>query len=54
MMPPDVIDYEIVHELIHIKEKSHSRRFWKLVAEAMPQYKTNQRNLKKHGETFTF
>jgi hypothetical protein len=54
MMPPDVIDYVIVHELIHIKEKSHSRRFWKLVAEAMPQYKTNQRTLKKHGETFTF
>jgi len=54
MMPPDVIDYVIVHELMHIKEKSHSRRFWKLVAEAMPQYKTNQRNLKKYGEAFTF
>lgn len=54
MMPPDVIDYVIVHELMHIREKSHSRRFWKLVAEAMPQYKTNQRNLKKYGEVFAF
>ncbi|HPD57468.1 MAG TPA: SprT family zinc-dependent metalloprotease [Smithellaceae bacterium] len=54
MMPPDVIDYVIVHELMHIKEKSHSRRFWKLVAEAMPDYKMRQRNLRKRSEDSLF
>jgi hypothetical protein len=54
MMPPEVIDYVIVHELMHIREKSHSKRFWRLVAAAMPQYKAYQQNLKKYGEEITF
>jgi len=52
MMPPEVIDYVVVHELMHIREKSHSKRFWRLVAAAMPDYKTRQRNLRKHSEDF--
>ncbi len=54
MMPPEIIDYVIAHELMHIKEKSHSRRFWKLVAAAMPDYKTRQRHLRKLSEDLLF
>lgn len=39
MAPLPVIDYIVVHELIHIKEKNHSRRFWVSVEAAMPDYK---------------
>jgi predicted metal-dependent hydrolase len=52
MTPPAVIDYVIVHELMHIKEKSHSARFWKLIEAVMPEYKMHRRWLKKDGEKF--
>ena len=45
-LPPCLSDYIIVHELCHLKELNHSKRFWDLLGEAMPDYKTRQRELK--------
>jgi predicted metal-dependent hydrolase len=53
MAPPAVIDYVIIHELMHIKEKNHSAGFWKLMETAMPQYKTQRRWLKENGHKFS-
>ncbi len=52
MMPPEIIDYVIVHELTHIKEKNHAPRFWKLTKEILPEYKKHRRWLKEYGERF--
>jgi hypothetical protein len=52
MAPPHVIDYVIVHELMHIKEKSHSSRFWQLMESAMPQYKLHRRWFKDNNSKF--
>jgi predicted metal-dependent hydrolase len=49
MAPPAVIDYVIIHELMHIKEKNHSGVFWRLVESAMPPYRTQRRWLKDNG-----
>jgi predicted metal-dependent hydrolase len=52
MAPPPVIDYVIIHELMHIKEKNHSAKFWKLVEFVMPEYKKNRQWLKDNGLKF--
>ncbi|PKN69127.1 MAG: M48 family peptidase [Deltaproteobacteria bacterium HGW-Deltaproteobacteria-12] len=52
MAPPAVIDYVIIHELMHIQEKSHSARFWKLMETAMPEYKLHRSWLKENGHKF--
>ncbi|MGV8058134.1 MAG: M48 family metallopeptidase [Smithellaceae bacterium] len=49
MAPQAAIDYVIIHELMHIKEKNHSAQFWKLIETAMPQYKLHRRWLKENG-----
>ena len=52
MAPPDIIDYVIVHELMHIKEKNHSAAFWKLIEAIMPEYKIHRRWLKDNNHKF--
>jgi len=37
-LTPKTRDYIIVHELCHIKELNHSRKFWNLVSIAIPNY----------------
>lgn len=44
---PELADYVIVHELCHLKEFNHSPRFWKLVAETIPNHKELRRELKR-------
>ena len=45
--PPFVVDYLIVHELMHRREMNHSARFWKQVAEAFPRYREAEAWLKR-------
>ena len=49
LMPEEIIDYVIVHELCHIKEMNHSRRFWKEVEDILPDYKERRKWLKQNG-----
>lgn len=47
--PPEVSDYVIIHELMHRTEMNHSSRFWRLVAEACPEYQRHEGWLKEHA-----
>jgi len=49
MAPPEQLEYVVVHELCHVKEKNHSARFWKLVGGLMPGYEVHRKSLKKEG-----
>lgn len=48
-MPPEIIDYVIVHELCHRKQMNHSKAFWNEVAYVLPNYKNSVEWLKKNG-----
>jgi predicted metal-dependent hydrolase len=49
MAPEPVMDYVIVHEICHLREMSHSRSFWELVAEYCPHWQEYRTWLRKHS-----
>ena len=54
LLPPAIIDYIVVHELAHIKEKNHGPGFWKTVASIMPGFKDSRTWLKKNSHLFRY
>lgn len=48
-LPKEIMDYVIIHELVHTIHKNHSSKFWSCVAEYMPEYKMRDKNLKKYS-----
>lgn len=45
LLPPDLVDYIIVHELCHLRQFNHSHKFWQLVAMMIPNYSDCRRRL---------
>lgn len=50
-LPRGLANYLIVHELCHLKEFNHSRKFWNLVGAIMPDYLELRRELRKNRMT---
>jgi hypothetical protein len=48
-LPRHLADYIIVHELCHLRELNHSKKFWNLVAKAIPDYKAVKKELRGRG-----
>jgi len=47
-LPKEIQDYIIVHEMCHLKEFNHSKKFWNLVESVMPEYLEIKKELRKH------
>ena len=50
LVPPEVLDYVVVHELCHRKEMNHSVRFWREVERVLPNYKVSKKWLRENGK----
>ncbi len=47
--PPDVVEYVVVHELVHLRHRNHSRLFWDSVEKVSNDVKSSRRWLRLHG-----
>ena len=47
LIPENLVDYVVVHELCHIGEFNHSKDFWGLVSKNIPYYTNARTHLKK-------
>ena len=52
LMPREILDYVVVHELAHRKEMNHSPAFWDIVESVMPDYRERRDWLKEHGSYY--
>ena len=48
MLPNDLIDYVILHELVHTKEKNHGIYFWKLLNDVLGNAKILDKQMKEY------
>ena len=48
-MPPEIIDYVVVHELCHRKQMNHSTLFWREVEKILPDYRARRKWLRENG-----
>ena len=48
-LPPRLIDYVIVHELLHLTHEDHGRAFWAAVERVLPDYEVRRSELLQVG-----
>ncbi len=46
--PLSIVDYVIVHELVHLRQMDHSPKFWEKVGELMPDYARRRKWLREN------
>lgn len=46
-LPPECLEYVVVHELVHLHERKHNARFWGLVEAFLPDWKESRRKLRE-------
>ncbi len=54
MLPIHVFDYILIHELIHIREKNHSKRFWDALRSILPNYRQCRVWLRENQDALRF
>lgn len=53
MAPEYILDYVVVHEMVHLHHLNHSPAFWQRVEALLPDYKQRRKWLKDHGGLLT-
>jgi hypothetical protein len=47
--PASLMDYVIVHELMHLRHPDHTRAFWTALERVIPDYETRKAKLRSQG-----
>jgi predicted metal-dependent hydrolase len=50
-MPPHICEYVLLHELMHLRQPNHSRRYWRLVEQVYPEFRAAERWLREEGRS---
>lgn len=53
LLPPRVVEYIIVHGLVHLHEAHHTPEFWTRLERAMPDVAVRTQWLVEHASTAT-
>ena len=47
--PMTLVDYVVVHELVHLKHRGHGKDYWQALGRAMPDYERRRDDLRLLG-----
>ena len=50
MLKPSLVEYVIVHELVHLSVNNHSDDFWRLLSSVLPDVAQRRRQLRESGK----
>ncbi len=53
LLPPRIVEYILVHELIHLREPHHTPEFWIRLERAMPDFAQRKQWLAEEGQGWT-
>lgn len=54
VIPIEVVEYVVIHELAHLREPNHTEAFWLLVEQQELNYEEHSEWLTKHGTQLIF
>ena len=47
--PMRLVDYVVVHELIHLRHRGHGRDYWQALGRVLPDYQRRREDLRQRG-----
>ncbi|MEA2035071.1 MAG: M48 family metallopeptidase [Euryarchaeota archaeon] len=50
LAPMRILDYIVVHEMVHLVEKNHTPEFWEIIKAILPDYEERKEWLKINGK----
>ena len=52
--PMRLVDYVVVHELVHLRHRGHGRDYWRALGRVMPDYERHREDLRQRGRECTW